>query len=81
MDNYLAKTSPKILGNEGMRLRSIIREEELKKRGKTPTRFEMISESERRRLGMESCVVSTARLEEARLAKDAISKSIVTWGG
>ena len=69
MDNYLKMSSPEILGYEGMRLRSIIREEELKKRGKMPTRFEIISTSERKSLGMESCVVPSDRLETARLAR------------
>ena len=52
-----------------MRLRSIIREEELKKRGKSPTTFVMISASERKSLGMESCVVSSTELDTVRLAK------------
>ena len=52
-----------------MRLRSIIREEDLKKRRKMPANFEIISASERDSLGMESCVVSSVKLETARLAK------------
>jgi hypothetical protein len=62
-------SSPEILGYEGMRLRSIIREEELKKRRKVPTRFEIITDSERKSLGMESCVVPSLKLEAARLAR------------
>ena len=53
-----------------MRLRTMIREEELKKRGKLPTNFEIISASERKSLGMESCVVSSVKLETARLARN-----------
>lgn len=52
-----------------MRLRSIIREEELKKKKRSPKNFEIISASERRSLGLESCVVSSDVLETARLAK------------
>ena len=62
-------SSPEVLGHEGMRLRSIIREEELKKRGKSPTHFEIISASERKNLGMDSCVVPSVKLEAARLAR------------
>jgi hypothetical protein len=54
-----------------MRLRSIVREEELKKQGKSPTHFEIITASERKSLGMESCVVASHKLESARQARDA----------
>jgi len=69
LDNYLKTSSPEVLGYEGMRLRSIIREEELKKKKRSPKNFEVISASERKSLGFESCVVSSDRLETARLAK------------
>lgn len=62
-----------------MRLRSILREEELKKRGKLPPiRFEIISTSERKNLpsGLKSYVVPSLSLETARLARFEAAKSM-----
>jgi hypothetical protein len=62
-----------------MRLRSMLREEELKKRGKLPpTRFQIISAAERNHLpsGMKSYVVPSLSLETARLARAEAAKSM-----
>jgi len=66
-----------------MRLRSILREEELKKRGKLPpTRFEIISSSERHQLptGLRSYVIPSLGLETARLARFEAAKSMGNHG-
>lgn len=62
-----------------MRLRSILREKELKKRGKLPpTRFEIISALQRRNLpsGIKSYIVPSLSLETARLARAEAAKSM-----
>jgi hypothetical protein len=79
LDNYLKTSSPEILGHEGIHLRSILREEELRKRGKLPpTRFEIISASQRKHLpsGTKSYIVPSLSLETARLARAEAAKSM-----
>jgi hypothetical protein len=79
LDNYLKTSSPEILGHEGMRLRYILREAELRKRGKLPpTRFEILSVSERKNLpsAMKAYVVPSLSLETARLARAEAAKSM-----
>ncbi|KAF8802043.1 hypothetical protein BYT27DRAFT_7226613 [Phlegmacium glaucopus] len=83
IDNYLKTSSPEILGHEGMRLRSVLREAELKKRGKLPpTRFAIISASERQTLptGLKSYVIPSLSLETARLARFEAAKSMGKHG-
>ena len=66
-----------------MRLRSIIREAELKKQGKLPpTRFEIISAAERKALptGLQSFVIPSLSLETARLARFEAAKSMGNTG-